>query len=39
MPLIETIVAELLGEGQCPSTGRIAARTNKVMEMMVQPIY
>jgi len=34
MPLIETIVAELQGEGQCPSTGITAARTNKVLEQM-----
>jgi predicted dehydrogenase len=37
MPLIETIVAELQGESQCPSTGVTAARTNKVMEQIVQP--
>ena len=33
-PLIQTIVDELLGKGQCPSTGVSAARTNKVMELL-----
>jgi 1,5-anhydro-D-fructose reductase (1,5-anhydro-D-mannitol-forming) len=31
-PLIETIVAELNGQGQCPSTGVSAARTAWVMD-------
>ncbi len=31
-PLIETIVAELLGNGVCPSTGETAAQTNRVMD-------
>lgn len=31
-PLIETVVAELQGRGACPSTGRTAARTNRIME-------
>jgi predicted dehydrogenase len=34
-PLIETVVAELRGEGQCPSTGVSAARTNWVMEQII----
>lgn len=34
-PLIETVVAELRGEGRCPSTGDSAARTNWVMEQIV----
>ena len=34
-PLIETIVAELRGEGQCPSTGISAARTSQVMDWMM----
>jgi predicted dehydrogenase len=34
LPLIQTIVAELQGRGQCPSTGRTAARTNRVMEAL-----
>ncbi len=34
-PLIQTIVDELLGKGQCPSTGVSGARTNKVMETLV----
>lgn len=33
--LIESIVNELLGKGQCPSTGVSAARTNWVMEQIV----
>ncbi len=33
-PLIQTIVNELLGEGNCPSTGITGSRTNKVMEML-----
>jgi predicted dehydrogenase len=33
-PLIQTIVDDLLGRGNCPSTGETAARTNKVMEMI-----
>ena len=34
--LIESIVEELLGKGQSPSTGMSAARTNWVMEQIVQ---
>jgi len=34
-PLIQTIVDELNGIGQCPSTGISAARTNRVMEQLV----
>ena len=33
-PLIQTIVDELRGRGQCPSTGRTAAKTNRVMEQI-----
>ncbi len=32
LPLIETIVSELQGMGNCPSKGESAARTNKIME-------
>ncbi|MFQ5636574.1 MAG: Gfo/Idh/MocA family protein [bacterium] len=35
-PLIQTIVDELLGRGQCPSTGVSAARTNRVMDEIVR---
>lgn len=35
-PLIQTIVDELMGNGQCPSTGISGARTNKVMEILSQ---
>jgi predicted dehydrogenase len=34
-PLIQTIVDEIQGRGKCPSTGESAARTNRVMEWMV----
>lgn len=32
MPLIQSIVSELLGEGNCPSTGKTAAVTSLVMD-------
>ena len=35
-PLIRTIVAELRGEGQCPSTGLSAARTSHVMDLIMK---
>ena len=35
-PLIETVVAELRGEGLCPSSGLSAARTNWVLESILQ---
>jgi len=35
-PLIRTIVAELRGEGQCPSTGISAARTSWVMDAILK---
>lgn len=34
-PLIQTVVAELLGQVGCPSTGETAARTSRVMEEIV----
>ena len=34
-PLVQTVVDELRGRGQCPSTGRTALRTNRVMEEIV----
>ncbi|MCD5324541.1 MULTISPECIES: Gfo/Idh/MocA family protein [Pontibacillus] len=37
--LIQTIVDELLGEGESPSTRRSALRTNRVMDEMVQAYY
>ncbi len=36
LPLIQTIVNELLGIGQCPSIGVTAARTNKVMDEVLK---
>lgn len=38
-PLIQTIVDELNGQGQCPSTGESAARTNWVMDQLLQGYY
>jgi predicted dehydrogenase len=38
-PLIQSIVDELNGIGQCPSTGASAARTNWVMDQMLQNYY
>jgi predicted dehydrogenase len=35
-PLIETIVAELRGEGQCPSTGLTGTRPNLIMDWITQ---
>jgi predicted dehydrogenase len=35
-PLIQTVVDELLGRGECPSTGETAARTNWVMDEIVR---
>lgn len=34
-PLIRTIVAELRGEGRCPSTGVSAARTSRIMDRIM----
>ncbi len=34
MPLITTIVGEMRGEGQCPSTGETAAVTSRVMDQI-----
>ena len=38
-PLIQTIVDELNGVGQCPSTGVSAARTTWVMDQLLQEYY
>lgn len=35
-PLIQTIVDQLLGRGECPSTGESAARTSWVMEQLTR---
>ena len=34
-PLIQSVVDDLLGTGECPSTGVSGARTNRVMEQLV----
>ncbi len=38
-PLIQSVVDELTGQGQCPSTGQSAARTSWVMDQMLQNYY
>ena len=38
-PHIQSIVNELLGKGSCPSTGKTALRTNKVMEELTKEYY
>jgi len=37
-PLIQTVVDELLGKGNCPSTGVSGARTGKVMEKLCRKV-
>lgn len=37
-PLIQTVVDELMGKSQCPSTGVSGARTNWVLEQLCQRI-
>lgn len=38
-PLIQTVVDDLMGVGECPSTGTSALRTNWVMEEMTYNYY
>jgi predicted dehydrogenase len=38
-PLIQTVVDQLNGEGQCPSTGESAARTTRVMDQILASYY
>jgi 1,5-anhydro-D-fructose reductase (1,5-anhydro-D-mannitol-forming) len=38
-PLIDSIVRELSGRGQCPSTGESAARTSAVMDQVLASYY
>jgi predicted dehydrogenase len=38
-PLIQTVVDQLNGLGQCPSTGESAARTNWVMDQILASYY
>jgi hypothetical protein len=35
-PRIQTVVDELLGQGNCPSSGESAARTSWVMDRMLE---
>jgi predicted dehydrogenase len=39
LPLISTIVSELLGNGTCPSTGITGSRTNLVLEKLCKHIF
>lgn len=39
LPLVQTIVDQLLGRGECPSTGESAARTAKVMDAALANYY
>ena len=39
LPLVQTVVDQLLGHGQCPSTGDSAARTNLVLDQIVRDYY
>ncbi len=38
-PLIQTVVDQLNGAGQCPSTGESAARTTRVMDQILAGFY
>ena len=38
-PLVQTVVDELLGRGQCESTGRSAARASRVMDQCLAGYY
>lgn len=38
-PLIHSIVDQLNGQGQCPSTGVTALRTAKVMDQVLESYY
>jgi len=35
-PLVQTVVDSLRGQGQCPSTGTSAARTSRIMDLIVR---
>jgi 1,5-anhydro-D-fructose reductase (1,5-anhydro-D-mannitol-forming) len=39
LPLVQTMVDELLGRGSCPSTGESAARTARVMDAALKTYY
>lgn len=38
-PLVETIIAELNGTGQCPSTGQTASRTNWFIDQILKTYH
>jgi len=39
MPMIESIVRQLNGQGACPSTGESGARTSRVMDYIIKEFY
>ena len=39
LPLVQTVVDELLGLDRCPSTGESAARTSRVLDQIVAAYY
>jgi predicted dehydrogenase len=39
LPLIQSIVNQLRGDGSCPSTGESAARTSRVMDAVLDAYY
>jgi hypothetical protein len=38
-PLIQSVVDDLLGRGECPSTGESARRTSRVMDTVLAGYY
>jgi len=38
-PLIQSVVDDLLGRGECPSTGESARRTSRVMDRVLDAYY
>jgi hypothetical protein len=38
-PLIQSVVDDLLGRGECPSTGESARRTSRVMDRVLDTYY
>jgi 1,5-anhydro-D-fructose reductase (1,5-anhydro-D-mannitol-forming) len=38
-PLIQSVVDELVGRGECPSTGESAARANRVLDSILEGYY
>jgi 1,5-anhydro-D-fructose reductase (1,5-anhydro-D-mannitol-forming) len=38
-PMIQSVIDDLLGRGECPSTGESARRTSRVMDQVLQSYY